>query len=356
MIQSHLRLARTAVTAISASVIVMSMLVACDSSSGSKNNSSAKSYCAGKTVRFLSPDDPGGAFDIEMRIIGPAISQILGCPVHVQNAPQGNTILGEDLAAEASPDGLTVGIVQPSKDLYNKATGGKAANFDLTTVEFIGSTEGTPNVVISAPNSPYKTFEDVLKSPTPVKILGSGGSAQLTITMLLAAYGRKADLVSGYSSQAELIQGFLRGDGPVTNSALAGFQSIIESGKAHPILLDVEPAEGESATIVNLLKDVPTYQDLVKDYPPPTADGADLLQKLTEYKSVPGDWFFTAKNTPANAVKQLQDAFQKALVDPDVQKKLQAVGVSGYVSAVNAVKDIEAMQELVPYMQKYAAK
>ena len=330
------------------------MLLASACSSGGKSGSAsgtAKSYCAGRTVTFLAPDDPGGNSDVQMRVIAPAVSKILGCTVHVTDAPQGNTVVGQDLVAQAKPDGLTLGYLQVSKDLYNSATGGKSTNFSPESVEFVASTQGTPNVIIASPSSPYKSFQDMINSSTQVPVLSTGGSGQMTITLLMAAYGKKPKIITGYSSQADVTQGFLRGDGPITNSALSGFVSIIKNGKARPILLDTAPPQGD---LSDLLKDVPTYADVIKQDPPSTSYGDALLKSLMEYRAAPSDWYFMPAGTPQTALDQMSNAFKGALTDPAVQKKLADSGVSGYVPGSQGLMYVKQMESIVPYMKQYA--
>lgn len=313
---------------------------------------SGKSYCAGRTVTFLAPDDPGGNSDLQLRVLAPVISKILGCTIHVTDSPQGDTVVGQDLVAHAAPDGLTVGYLQVSKDVYNEGVGKKTIDFKADSVQFLASTAGTPNVIITAPNSPYRTFQDIVNSKTPVKILSSGGSGGMTITMLLAAYGKKADLVNGYSSSADLVQGFLRGDGLVTNSALSALSTIITDGKARAILMDAAPPPGPLA---DQLKNVPIYDDLLKQSPPVGQARSALMTNLVNYRAAPSDWYFVPAGTPANVVSELRGAFGKALQDASVQKKLAALAVSGYVPGTEGLKFVKEMEAIVPDIQKYAS-
>jgi tripartite-type tricarboxylate transporter receptor subunit TctC len=269
----------------------------------------------------------------------------------VTDAPQGDTVVGQDLVAQAKPDGLTIGYLQVSKDVYNEGIGKKTINFKADSVQYLASTYGTPNVIIAAPNSPYKTFQDVINSSTSVPILSSGGSGGMTITVLLAAYGVKAKLVTGYSSSADLVQGFLRGDGPITNSALSAFSTIITDGKATAILMDTAPPPG---ALADQLKGVPVYDDLLKSDPPPTPEGMALMQTLVNYRAAPSDWFFAPAGTPADVVSELQKAFDTTLNDAGVQAKLGALGVSGYVPGTDGLKYIQQMEAIVPDIQKYA--
>lgn len=328
-------------------------LTACSTTKAAGSGANA-SYCAGHVVTFLAPDDPGGNSDLQMRVVAPAMSKILGCEIRVTDSPQGDTVVGQDLVAHAKPDGLTVGYLQVSKDVYNEGIGKKTIDFKADSVSFLASTQGTPNVIIVTPDSPYQKFQDIINAPaTEIPVLSTGGSGGMTITMLMAAYGKKAKLVTGYSSSADLVQGFLRGDGQITNSALSALATIITDGKARPILMDTQAPAGELA---DQLKGVPVYDDLFKDTPPPTDDGKALMQALVNYRAAPSDWYFVPAGTPDTIVKQLQDAFGKALTDPDVQKKLAALGVSGYVPGTEGLKYVQEMEAIIPDIKKYSGQ
>lgn len=334
-------------------VVAIAGLTACSTTKPASSGDNA-SYCARHVVTFLAPDDPGGNSDLQMRVVAPAISKILNCEIRVTDSPQGDTVVGQDLVAHAKPDGLTVGYLQVSKDVYNEAIGKKTIDFKPDSVQFLASTQGTPNVIIVAPSSPYQKFQDIVSLPgTEVPVLSTGGSGGMTITMLLAAYGKKAKLVTGYSSSADLVQGFLRGDGQITNSALSALATIITDGKARPILMDTNVPPGELA---DRLKGVPIYEDMLKETPPPTDDGKALMQALTNYRAAPSDWYFVPAGTPDNIAKQLQDAFGKALTDPEVQKKLAALGVTGYVPGTEGLKYVQEMEAIIPDIQKYSGK
>jgi hypothetical protein len=174
----------------------------------------------------------------------------------------------------------------------------------------------------------------------------------MTITMLMAAYGKKPKFVKGYNSSADLVQGFLRGDGPVTNSALSALATIITDGKAKAILMDTQAPPGD---LGDSLKSVPVYDDLLKETPPPTAEGMTLMQNLVNYRAAPSDWYFVPAGTPQNIVDQLRTAFGKALQDSDVQKKLAALGVDGYVPGTDGLKYVQEMEAIIPDIKKYAS-
>ena len=67
----------------------------------------AKNY-PNRTVRIIVPFPPGGPADIVARFIGQKMSEDWGQPVVIENRAGGNTAIGAQAAARASPDGYTL--------------------------------------------------------------------------------------------------------------------------------------------------------------------------------------------------------------------------------------------------------
>ncbi len=63
-----------------------------------------------KQIHILVPFPPGGFNDTLARILSQELPKTLGQPVIVENRPGGNTIIGTELAAKATPDGHTLFI------------------------------------------------------------------------------------------------------------------------------------------------------------------------------------------------------------------------------------------------------
>src|SRR5690242_1377148 len=77
-----------------------------------------------KPVRLIIPYAPGGVSDTLARLIAADLTRQWQQQVIVDNRPGGNTIIGTDLTAKASPDGYTLLVIDPSfasnPSLYRK--------------------------------------------------------------------------------------------------------------------------------------------------------------------------------------------------------------------------------------------
>ena len=67
-----------------------------------------------KPVRIIVPFPPGGSTDPMARMVAAKLTERWGQSVIVDNRPGGNTIIGTDALAKATPDGYTIGWAGPS--------------------------------------------------------------------------------------------------------------------------------------------------------------------------------------------------------------------------------------------------
>src|ERR1700753_3478387 len=99
--------------------------------------SSAKADVAfykGKTITWDVPSAPGGSFYTSATVLAPLVGKYLGATVNSVSVPAGATVAGQDQAAAAPNDGLTIGTLNVSADVSNAATKQPGINFDLTQV------------------------------------------------------------------------------------------------------------------------------------------------------------------------------------------------------------------------------
>ena len=61
-----------------------------------------------RPIRWVTPYPPGGSTTFVSRLIGDRLAEAFGKPVVIDNRPGGNTVIGSDAVAKATPDGYTV--------------------------------------------------------------------------------------------------------------------------------------------------------------------------------------------------------------------------------------------------------
>jgi tripartite-type tricarboxylate transporter receptor subunit TctC len=207
---------------------------------------------------------------------------------------------------------------------------------------------------VSAPGSPYKTFADAIDSKSTFTAIDDSGGSDEQLRVLFGAYQAKAHILSGYSDAGSVVQGFLRGDGPITQQSFSDLQGAIDGGKAVPLLLNAPYPAG--APDYDKLKNVPTAQSFLDENKPATADGQKAVQALADQftNTSPNQVVFAAPGTPADVAAALQQAFKQALGEASVQAAFNKAGLTpGYIDPAATLAHIKDVIAGAPAIRKY---
>ena len=101
-------------------IIAMTMLVAC----GQALAQGAAQNFPNRTIRIIVPFPAGGPTDVLARVIGQRMSEEWVQAVVIENRPGGNTAIGAQLVAKASPDGYTLLAAMDTTMVMNPVTTG----------------------------------------------------------------------------------------------------------------------------------------------------------------------------------------------------------------------------------------
>lgn len=311
---------------------------AASSSSSGGSASADLAYFKGKTITMIAPDKPGGGFDNWSRTLAPYLARYLHATVNIQNIPAGNTIVGQNTLASASPNGLTIGWLNLVEDVSDKAAGISGINFDPSKMSIIGATVPIPVVVIDKPSAPYSSFAALASAPGPIKALTqTKGSTALIERVVMAAFGIHTQYIAGYESSADLKAGFSRGDGIVAVDNVSAFGPLISGNTARPLL--VTSSVPSSSNLAAALKGVPTVAAYSAQHPP-IAAAADALKAVTALYTYNAT-LAAPPGVPANELAALQAAMQWAMQQPAEQNQAESLHlVPGYESAKNTLSAI----------------
>ncbi len=170
-------------------------------------------YFKGKTVEWIVSTAPGGGHDFWARLLSNTMEKKLpGSTFVVKNRPGAGHIIGVNLIYSAAPNGLTVGNFTTGL-AYSQVLKKKGIRFDLAKMSWLGKLASEPRTMSVAKDSPYKTFEDILKTKRVLKFSASGvGSGSYTDSFMVGqAFGLPYRIITGYSgSQSALAM--LRGE------------------------------------------------------------------------------------------------------------------------------------------------
>ena len=261
-----------------------------------------------KPITLVVAFSAGGNNDLRARQLGVPVGATLGQTIVVDNKPGASGNIGHDFVARASGDGYTLGIgamgpmtVNPS--LFPKMTFDPAN--DLIPVVLI---EKAPLVLVTRSDKPYKSIKDVVAAAKlkPGSVIagnaGTGGAHHLSAELFEDAAG------------VELLHVPYKGGGPAATALLSGeidmmFEQTyaalpsIQAGKVRALAVTSEKR-------LPSLPDVPTMVEL--GYSP----------------VVVSNWLgvVAPKGTPAAVVRQLNEAYNKALAMPEMREKIAGPG------------------------------
>lgn len=257
-----------------------------------------------KPVTFIVPWPAGGGSDIICRTICQHAEKHLGVPVVVVNKPGGGGVVGATELAYAPPDGYTVGMASISIAVTQYMSEVKTPLSNYTPIAYIGSDDSALTVRV---DSPWKTLKDFVEyaKANPGKIRNAndtaGGGSHLAALEVQRACGIKMNLIA-YPGFAPSVAALAGGHVDSTTVPVPDVYSLAKSGQLR--ILGVLASERHF-----LVPDVPTFKE-------------------QGYDAEMGIWrvILAPKKTPPERVAVLEEAFIKAMNEPELQKAMRDAG------------------------------
>ena len=257
----------------------------------------------------------------------------------------------------AKPDGLTIGMFQTFMYLQ-QLVGVPEVKYDVRRFNWLGSQEKGQMMLYIRADSPYKSMDDILKAKEPPKCGGSGATDQtaLLTRLLEETIGTKFIRVLGYPGGSEVDLAMERNEvvcratritvhfsrEPFVTWDKKGFdRHLMQAGKKR------DPR----------LTGVPTIYELMDRYKTPKA-GHRLAQVILSGDEL-GRPMIAPPGVPADRVKILREAYNKALRDPEL---IAEVTKSRLDMEPSTGEDIEALikeimdqpPEVIPLVKKFS--
>jgi len=344
-------------TALTAAVASVAVLAACSSSGSSGTGSASGSgggagYFKGKTITLISPDKPGGSYDSYARLFAPYVAQELGATINVENVAGAGTIQGTNEMAAASPNGLTIGMVNVGGDIASLVEKQPGQSFDMRTLSWIGQPAQIPNALVTQPGSSVQSFAALLHSKNSVVVLDiRNGIGDMLNRVIFGAFGIPHQMDTGFESTSELKQGFLAKDGQTILEAMSTLYPLISGNEAKPLL--VAGPVGLSS-YQKVLAGVPTLQAEMSAVSL-SAGKAAAVQEALALSNLSDD-FAAPAGLPAAELSALRQAFGKAASLPALQAQaakeslpLSFIGSSALASQVATA--LTNSSAIAPYVQ-----
>lgn len=260
------------------------------------------------TVTLIVPWAPGGSTDILARSLSEQLSKSMGQPVIVDNRAGASGNIGSNFVAKAKPDGYTLLVGSMSTHAMNPAL--------MPSMPFRGVEDFTPiaqianvvNTMVINPSVPAKNVRELIAyaKANPGKLAyasaGAGSTNHLSAVLFEKAAGIEM-LHVPYKGGAPAVLDTVGGQTQLLFSASTQTLPHVKAGKLR--LLGVTEAKRSA-----LLPDVPTVGE--------TLPGYEL-----------GVWYgvFGPAGMPKELVARLNTEINKALANPDVRARMDAIGV-----------------------------
>jgi tripartite-type tricarboxylate transporter receptor subunit TctC len=185
----------------------------------------------GKTITYIVATSVGGGYDTYGRLVARYLQKYLtGSRILVRNVPGAGNIIGANAIYASRPDGLTIGIFNTGL-IYDQLIHREGVNFDLTKFSWIGKAASEARALLISNKSGFKSFDDMLKSKTPIKFAASGiGAASYNDTRILAdAVHLDVQIINGFTGN-EGEMSMLRGEVMAQVGTVDAFEQFVKSG------------------------------------------------------------------------------------------------------------------------------
>ena len=256
----------------------------------------------GKTITYIIATGPGGGYDSYGRLIVRYLQKYLpGARILVKNVPGAGHIVGANTIYAARPDGLTFGTFNTGL-IYDQLLQRPGVKFDLTKFSYLGKASEDTRAVVISTKSGVKSFDEIMKSKTPVKFAASGiGSA---------AYIETRILQNALHVPLQIVPGF---DGNEGEMSMLRNEVVAQVGTANSLEPFVKNRNGFFALAItdsDTLPGVPKAMIYAKD------DRAKRLLTLISTLSEIGRLTAGPPSIPPATLAVLREALAKAMADP----------------------------------------
>lgn len=316
----------------------------------------SKSFYEGKTVRLMVGYPPGGAHDLEARVIARHISKYIpGNPsVIVQNMPGASGQIQLNYVYNiAPPDGLTWAITGRSQMAAQMLR--PSVRYDQRKMAKMYGAPGL-SIMIARSSLGVKKASDVF-SVDPSEIVVGGraadGAATLSARLSLEILGLKGyQTVVGYAGSAKLALAFASGEINWHNTSLASirggaFGDMVKRGEAVP-LWQGGRLTGEGKVVRSADIDLPILEEVYEEKFGRAPEGVALeaYNLVNAGMSSVIRSFVIRPGVPERRLRILREAFNQLVNDPDFVADWENVlGVK--INMISGEEDHKVMMKLL---------
>ncbi len=313
-------------------LLVLAGLAGCQPA-GNSEGVDAASFYQGKKVKWIVPYSPGGGYDEYARLLSPYLEEFTGARFDILNLPGAGGMRGANELFDSPRDGLTIGLINGSALVTNELAGVRGAIYKIGEFEFLGRVVADTHVLVVSERSGYESFEQILNAEEEVKIgaTGLGGSTYVDAIIIKEAFDLNVNIIHGFDSSSVIRQSMLRGNIAGSWGSWGSAIDAVDDGRHIVVLQSGMERDAD-------LPDVPTVFEMSEK----SADSARTMAILTAWESLNavGRPIAAPPGTPADRVKLLRKAFEKAMHDPDFLNDVKQAGRAVSYASGEEMNDI----------------
>ena len=269
---------------------------------------SARAAYPDRVIKVVVPWAPGGSTDILARIVGEKLREAMGQPVVVENRPGASGNLGSDAVAKAPPDGYTLLFGSMSTHAMNEALFSSMPFRPVEDFSPIAMLAFVTNTMVINPAVPANNVAEFIAyaRANPGKVSYASAGAGSTNHLCAALFAKMTGI--------EMVHVPYRGGAPAVLDTVAGQTQLLFSAGTQT-LEHVNAGKLKLLAVTELkraalLPDTPTVAETVPGYEMAVWYGA-----------------FGPKGMDPDLVLKLNVEINRALVLPDVKKRMADIGV-----------------------------
>lgn len=261
-----------------------------------------------RPITLVVPFPPGGVTDTTARVIEAEFAKELGQPVVIENKGGSGGNLGTQLVARAEPDGHTLMLVPNATVAMNPFTFKNYPVDPLKDLAGVGMVGETYIGLIVPASSPFNSVRDIIAAakakPNEYTYghIGVGSAHNIAGSLLNKKAGIQITPVP-FQGAGPAMQSVLGGHVTMSYGTIASVLPYIEA-KQMKLLALVEPAR------IKKMPDMTTINEIVP--------GVEVTSWVA---------MFAPAATPRPIIERLNAALNKTLANPEVQAKLDRIGV-----------------------------
>ena len=262
-----------------------------------------------RPITMVMPYAPGGPGDTITRVFAAAMQKHLGQTIVVDNTAGASGTIGTAKVARSKPDGYTLLMIHVSH-ATNLAMYRSLPYHPVDDFEPIGSATSGPMVIVARNEFPPRdlnAFVAHLKA-NPAKVslahAGVGSASHLCALMMMNALNVQLNEIP-YKGTGPALTDLMGGQVDILCDQTSGTVPSVKGGK-----IKAYAAAGKAR-----LRDLPAVPAIAEA----GVQGLDINISFGLY---------APKGTPRPVLEQLTAALQKAVADPEVRNRLDAMGVA----------------------------